>query len=367
MRLNLEKLDQALDRSVEAALDPALWPDVLDRVVSATGSFGANIISTISRSPDTVISTDSLKPAFAQYFADGWHINDYRLNGVPLLQRKGTAREQEYAPRDEFERHDFYRYQAKYGIGKSCLIGLSAPGELVALALHRKLDSDFYSDEEADILQRVGQRVGASVAIARAMSNSKVSGMVEAFTMAGAAAVFFDRFCRVAAVTAAAEKCFGKELDVADGQFQSHIPGIRAAIQNRMQAVIDKRWLGMKAFSGPLVVRRLNAGPLSVHVQRLGGHLPDLFAHSVGVCLIDGGEQKPKQAPQHIRKLLGLTASEAAIAALISQGMTLREIADRKGIAYETVRAHLRSIFGKTGTKRQAELVTLLNHLNVMQ
>ncbi len=367
MRLNLEKLDQALDRSVEAALNPPLWPDILDRVVSATGSFGANIISTISRSPDTVIATDSLKPAFAQYFADGWHINDYRLNGVPLLQRKGTAREQEYAPRDEFEQHDFYRYQAKYGIGKSCLISLSAPGELVALALHRKLDSDFYSDEEADTLQRVGQRVGASVTIARAMSSHKVSGMVEAFNMAGAAAVFFDRFCGVTAVTAAAEKCFGQDLDVADGKFQSRIPGIRAAIQNRMQAVVEERWLGMKAFSGPLVVRRLNAGPLAVHVHRLGGSLPDLFAHSVGVCLIEGGEPKPGQDLQHVRQLLGLTAAEAAIATLISQGIPLREIAERKGIAYETVRAHLRSIFGKTGTKRQAELVTLLNHLNVIQ
>lgn len=367
MRLNLEKLDQALDRSVEAAVNPALWPDILDGVVSATGSFGANIISTVARSPETVICTDSLKPGFEQYFADGWHINDYRLNGVPLLKKHGTAREQEYASREEFERHDFYRYQAKYGIGKCCLIGLAAPGELVALALHRKLDSDFYSDEEADILHRVGQRMGATVTIARAMSNNKVSGMVEAFNMAGVAAVFFDRFCRVTSVTVAAENCFGSELDVADGLFRSRIPGVRAAIQNRMQAAVDKRWLEMKAFSGPIVIRRLNAGPLSVHVQRLGGHLPDLFSHSVGVCLIDGAEQTPGLNLQYLRRLLGLTAAEAAIATLISQGMQLREIADRRGIAYETVRTHLRSIFNKTGTKRQAELVTLLSQFNVKQ
>lgn len=364
MSLDLSKLDQALDRSLEAAIDPALWPEILNKVVAATGSFSAHLTPTSVITPESVICTDSMRAGIVEYFADGWHLNDWRLRGVPLLKKSGTARDQEYASREHFEGHGFYRFQAKHRLGKSCIIGFTVPpGELLALTLHRTPDNDFYSDEEAAIFQRVGTRLAASARIAQAISSSRVAGMMEAFQTAGTAAVFFDRFCRVTAVTPAAEQLFGPEIDVRNRMLVCHSHGATSAIQNRMRAVISETWLRADEPSGAVSIARDNGRPLRVLVQRLGGNLPDLFAHSVGICLITDTRQKQEPNVQHLRALFGLTPAEEAVTVMIAQGMPLREIAERKGISYQTVRTHLRSIFSKTDTRRQAELAKLLARL----
>ncbi len=364
-RLDIQKIDRALDRSLEAAADPTLWPELLDRLVSATYSFGANLIPTSGITPDRVVYTDSIRGGFEEYFADGWHIKDWRYRGVPLLEKCGTARDQEYTTLEDFRRLDFYRFQAKYGIGKSCLIGIPSPDDMVVLSLHRSLDTDFYSNEEAAVFGRIGNRLTASAVFAHAISTSKITGMIEAFEATGVGAIFFDRFYRVTMVTSAAERVLGQEIDVNDGRVSSRIPGVTSAMQNRMHAAICDKWLDPTQHVGPLLIPRSGARPLALLIQRLGGNLPDLFAHSIGVCLIEGIEQRPSQNARHLRQCFGLTAAEGEIALLLLQGKSLREIAGNKRISYETVRTHVRSILGKTDTKRQTELVALLNRFIV--
>lgn len=61
-----------------------------------------------------------------------------------------------------------------------------------------------------------------------------------------------------------------------------------------------------------------------------------------------------------IAKLYGLSRAESRVAALLASGYRLEQAADMLGVAYETVRKHLKQIFSKTGTYRQAELVRIL-------
>jgi DNA-binding CsgD family transcriptional regulator len=56
----------------------------------------------------------------------------------------------------------------------------------------------------------------------------------------------------------------------------------------------------------------------------------------------------------------GLTRQETRVAMSLVDGLTVKEIADTFGISYDTVRKHLKSIFVKTKTHRQAELVSRL-------
>lgn len=61
--------------------------------------------------------------------------------------------------------------------------------------------------------------------------------------------------------------------------------------------------------------------------------------------------------PKLLADLYGLTPAEAWIAADLALGRSPQEIAARRRIRAGTVRVHLKSIFAKTGTARQAELV----------
>jgi DNA-binding CsgD family transcriptional regulator len=67
--------------------------------------------------------------------------------------------------------------------------------------------------------------------------------------------------------------------------------------------------------------------------------------------------------PTALCDLFGLTSREAAIAMLLADGHGLEEIARRLRMAIGTARNHLKSVFEKTDTTRQAELVALLGRL----
>ena len=53
----------------------------------------------------------------------------------------------------------------------------------------------------------------------------------------------------------------------------------------------------------------------------------------------------------------GLTPAQARLAIHLVEGNSLRSSAKALGVKYETVRTYLKSVFQKTGTHRQAELV----------
>jgi DNA-binding CsgD family transcriptional regulator len=56
----------------------------------------------------------------------------------------------------------------------------------------------------------------------------------------------------------------------------------------------------------------------------------------------------------------GLTNVEAELATSLMHGKTLDECAIERGVSYNTMKTHLHSLFMKTGTNRQAGLVSLL-------
>ena len=83
------------------------------------------------------------------------------------------------------------------------------------------------------------------------------------------------------------------------------------------------------------------------------------FAASAAVFL-----QDPKVTPvcpaEAIARLYGLTGAELRVAVALMPGTPAPAVAVALGIGLQTVKTHLRHIFQKTGTARQAELVALL-------
>lgn len=74
------------------------------------------------------------------------------------------------------------------------------------------------------------------------------------------------------------------------------------------------------------------------------------------------------RTPRHgsveaLKSVLGLTTAEARLANRLRHGESLSDIADGTNVSRETLRQHLKSIFLKTSTNRQAELVLLLSRL----
>ena len=83
---------------------------------------------------------------------------------------------------------------------------------------------------------------------------------------------------------------------------------------------------------------------------------------ALALLLSRPGQDGPP-SPQVLRDLFGLTPAEARLAAVLAGGETLVNAARLIGIAHNTAKVQLRSVFAKTGVHRQAQLVSLIAHL----
>jgi DNA-binding CsgD family transcriptional regulator len=65
----------------------------------------------------------------------------------------------------------------------------------------------------------------------------------------------------------------------------------------------------------------------------------------------------PETPVETLQRLFALTLGEAEVLRLLTTGQTVEEIAATLAIRPSTVRSHLASLFAKTDTRRQAELI----------
>jgi len=110
-----------------------------------------------------------------------------------------------------------------------------------------------------------------------------------------------------------------------------------------------------------LISRPSMRRPFQVLVAPLSQTFPRLWPEQsvVGVFLIDP-ENRPMSTEQVLTELFDLSSAEARLAASLMRGESLDEAAAKFHLSRNTLRSQLRSIFAKTSTSRQGELIRLL-------
>ena len=114
-----------------------------------------------------------------------------------------------------------------------------------------------------------------------------------------------------------------------------------------------------------VVVRRdhLSKRPLIIHAvpiaeQAISG------PHTVVILVnLDVSRRPTRDA---LQRIFDLTPTEAKLAIEVGAGISVDDIAGSNGVAVGTVRKQLASVFAKTNTHRQAELVALLAQVSIL-
>jgi DNA-binding CsgD family transcriptional regulator len=111
---------------------------------------------------------------------------------------------------------------------------------------------------------------------------------------------------------------------------------------------------------GRFQLSRRDRGPLTMLVipHRTQVTWIDIL-RPTAILFITETEQTAVLRSERFSQDFGLTRAEAVFAVEISKGDGLQATASRLGVSLTTVRTHLAHVFGKTGTRRQAELVRL--------
>lgn len=353
----------------DAALDAALWPEVLNRIGDAVGGpvtvFGfydpANGIVNMHAprsDPEVVRSFDDWMPNVPALPCIGNYLPGKVFTGADVISA------------DEFEATAFYReFWQPAGYSTVPLVtNLVADGTASGhFASHGQRNQPIDNDERR-LFAALAQHLVRAAALQRRLCHLT-------FASESAFAGFDDLHQGFLLVDAQARPVFVNHagralLDARDGlRLEAGVLTAPSADDSRgLRALIASCALESNVAPGGEVLLRRQSGRLPLHAlvtpirqQTVAAATPRTMAQRpAAIVLVSDPETEIRSRIEALRERFGFTPAEAAFALEIVKGDGRQATADRLGIAVGTARSHLSSIFDKTGTRRQAELVRLL-------
>lgn len=179
---------------------------------------------------------------------------------------------------------------------------------------------------------------------------ARQTGLLDVFDRLGRPAAVVDRGGAVRFVNAEAER-------VGIG-----LSALRATNAERQRALRDAlgeavaREPGVSLWTFPL------AGEPARLVQISALH-PSIAGDDAALAVFIEPAQAPRPCAPGLLELLGLTAAEARVAALVGGGRAPRDAATELGVTDNTVRSALKLVFDKLGISRQSELARIVSRL----
>jgi DNA-binding CsgD family transcriptional regulator len=172
-------------------------------------------------------------------------------------------------------------------------------------------------------------------------------------------AIALDQTGFVADVNAAAEAVFDDNVKIKDRRLFVRDPEARVLLKEAVDQLRTSPRLNPLA-TDPIIVQRRDKMPVIVRIWPFDGaaHVPTQEVRA----LLTFNALGPKPGPPAaiLAKTFRLTPAEAKLACIIARGAPPVIAARELQISRETARNQLKSVFAKTDTHRQSELVALL-------
>jgi DNA-binding CsgD family transcriptional regulator len=171
-------------------------------------------------------------------------------------------------------------------------------------------------------------------------------------------AIALDQNGFVADVNAAADTVFDNNIKIKDRRLFVRDPDARSLLKAAIDQLNTSPRLIPLAFE-PIIVPRTDKLPVIVRIWPFDGpHLPTQKVRAL--LTLNALGPKPSPPAAILAKTFHLTPSEAKLARIIARGAPPATAARELKISRETARNQLKSVFAKTDTHRQSELVALL-------
>ena len=211
--------------------------------------------------------------------------------------------------------------------------------------------------QEERILSSFTRRLIEIAAVAGARGS--VSSPTAALNAMRLPAIALDQHGFVAEVNAAAETIFDNDVTIKDRRLFVRDPAARALLKEVVDQLRTSPRLNPLA-TDSIIVQRRDKMPVIVRIWPFDGaaHLPVQEVRAL--LTLNALGPKPGPPPAIHAKTFRLTPTEAKFACVIARGASPEIAAGELKISRETARNQLKSVFAKTDTRRQSELVALL-------
>lgn len=361
--MDVDALARSTSRFSEAALDPTLWPDLLQDIAGSVGAFGAVLLQSGVPSEDMPWSPSLLRQREA-YYGEGWNRRDLRALRSVSAFRRGlvVVADEDLVSRDEIATEPFYNsHIAAHGTEAFAAVGFRlSSAEMCGLVIQRTPSQGAFSAREKELLARLSPQLTATAELARLLGEASVRTSMATLDRLSRPAVALGRRGTVIAHNAAAAALFDRDFGVRAGGLAVRDPRAAAEIRE----ACDRAQLS-PASSPPrtVVVRREGRLPLLLKLLPLDGPAGGFVFGAGSLITILDPHAAPSLDPALLGRLFGTTAAQTRLCLRLADGLSLKSAAEADGISAETARSQLKEVFAKTGVRRQADLVALLSRL----
>ncbi|MGE3841819.1 MAG: helix-turn-helix transcriptional regulator [Vicinamibacterales bacterium] len=310
-------------------------------------------------------------PAYATAFNEHYYLHHpYNARVWDYFLPGSVALGQAMCPEADVVKTRFYdEWMRPQGILHGMLVPcVGEPGNVLGLGTYRSATVGRFEEAEERFVQQLVPHVARALEIAgRARTTEHRANSFAEVLDRGTHPLFVtDRDGHVLHASQGAERLCKREdgLLIRDGQLCASRPDESSALRRAIGESAARR-CDVVANSGATVrlSRPSGSPPLRLAVFPLGPHVQagkiERREASVAV-FVDAPEAPRLPSRQQLQECYGLTAAQARLAHLLVSGASMAQAVKKLGISINTVKSHMRVLFDKTETNRQAALVGVL-------
>lgn len=370
--MNAAEVSGILDAVYDSAVSPDRWPQALDRLGQA---FDCRCVALIDRNLRTLearVDTSNVDASSQREFLDFWSARDLVRQRTRSWRPGAIEVDQQIVPKSEILASDYYNGFMKPRDMQSLMrLTLAHRNRfLTIISLVRPPSAEEFdatSIEQCQVLMPHLQRA-ANIRFQTEHTSALLGGLSDVADRSVTAVLLLERsgqvkFANKAARAMAAAGAFqlrSSQMEIPDGNenaaFQRLVAGATGAIED------------LNAPRGGVMRLTRRSGETNYTVTIAPVRRETMWAGNepVALVLIADPDLTPMPSREALSQLFGFSASETRVAERLVTGDSPEQAAAFLDVKISTVRWHLASMYRKTGTNRQAELVRLLLSLGMI-
>lgn len=362
-----ELFEGVVESFFEAAAVPSLWPEALHALALACGAEGA--VAHCADGLKTLATVGSEGTAGLYHdFIKRWRapeLNSHRARGLALIERgwRGVLTEQDCFTPDEIK-HDPFQQEFMIPAGFSSFAGAilgKGTGIMLSTSIYRRINCEPYSRGEKYEINKLVSYMRGAADLALRVGMKSIRHISDAFASAGHPIVLIGRNGTVVYANTLLERLLGDCLNVKNCRLGACHPDSDRMLAEAIAAAIAYDGVLREPLRSVALRRRDGRRPVIAHVAPVVGQANDFLTQVAAIVTLSDLEERSQGPSEQLLSLaFALTPAEARLARQIAAGRTIHEIARSDQTSRETLRSRLKTVFQKTGTNRQPELVALL-------
>lgn len=359
--LSVETLNVATNELLGAALVGEQWDSALQALATAAGARDVALL----RVRNHKLADGRSSPGFVNQLEaclNGQAPPNSRRIRVTANPKPGFCIDQDHYSAEELSGDPYYQeFLRPQGLfwHASARLAAYATDELW-IGFKRELRSGSYEREDIRTLDQALINIKAAVRCARGLLDAETKGAVRLLHHRGDPVFEFDERGHVRHTHGFVDHP-GQPVHVVGGRLVARDRRFAERLEHAVAAAT-----GFPPRTALIALSSATGGWSFLQLVPLQGVARDFFRSSVAVGVLIAGTTQKAQADLAslvTHDIFGLTERELQVAALLSKGLSIIDIAEVMNIKPGTARIHLKRVFEKSGTRRQAELVSLLSRL----